>query len=65
MTSVYLASFFVAGRQRKISRGELYTYIGAMNAPWVLFALLGLFVSARLILDGDYGVPGYWMLARC
>ena len=58
-TSVYWVSFFVAGRQRRITRGELYTYIGAMNAPWVLYGLLGLYVSVRLILDGDYGVLGY------
>ncbi len=59
VTSVYWVSFFVAGRHRRISRGELYGYIGAMNAPWVLFALLGLYVSVRLILDGNYGVLGY------
>ena len=59
VTSVYWASFFIARRQRHITRGELYTYIGALNAPWVLFALLGLYVSARLILDGDYRVLGY------
>ena len=58
VTSVYWASFFMARRQRHITRGELYTYIGAFNAPWVLFALLGLYVSARLILDGDYQVLG-------
>ena len=59
VTSVYWVSFFVAGRQRQITRGELYTYIGAMNAPWVLFALLAWYVSLRLILDGNYGVLGY------
>ena len=59
VTSVYWVSFFVAGRHRRISRGELYGYIGAMNAPWVLFALLGLYVSVHLILDGNYGVLGY------
>lgn len=59
VTSVYWVSFFVAGRHRRISRGELYGYIGAMNAPWVLFALLGLYVSVRLIVDGNYGVLGY------
>ena len=58
-TSVYWVSFFVAGRQSRITRGELYTYIGALNAPWVLCGLLGLYVSVRLILDGDYGVLGY------
>ncbi len=59
MTSVYLVSFFVADRQARISRGELYIYILAMNAPWILCPLLGLYVSIRLILDGDYSVLGY------
>ena len=59
MTSVYLVSFFVANRQARISRGELYIYILAMNAPWILCPLLGLYVSVRLILDGDYSVLGY------
>lgn len=59
VTSVYWVSFFVAGRHRRIGRAELYGYIGAMNAPWVLFPLLGLYVSVRLILDGNYGVLGY------
>lgn len=58
VTSVYLVSFFVAGRQHRITRGEMYTYIGAMNAPWVLCPLLGLYVSVRLILDGNYSVLG-------
>ena len=48
-TSVYWVSFFVAGRQRRVTRGGLYTYVGATNAPWVLFPLLGLYVSVRLI----------------
>ncbi len=59
VTSGYLASFFVAGRQRRITRGELYAFIVGMNAPWVLFPLLGLYVSVRLVLDGDYAVLGY------
>ena len=59
VTSVYWISFFVAGRQRHITRGELYVYIGVPNAPWVLFALLGTYVSARLVLDGNYNVLGF------
>ncbi len=59
VTSVYWASFFMARRQRLVTRGELCVYLGALNAPWVLFALLGMYVSARLILDGDYAVLGY------
>lgn len=58
-TSVYWVSFFLAGRQRLITRTELFTYVGALNAPWVLFGLLGMYVSARLILDGDYRVLNY------
>ena len=59
VTSVYWVSFFLAKRQSRIGRNEMYTYIGAMNAPWVLCALLGLYVSVRLILAGDYSVLGY------
>ena len=58
-TSAYYVSFFVAGRQRHITRGELYANIGALNAPWVLCPMLGLYVSIRLILDGDYSVLGF------
>ena len=48
----------MAKRQGLITRGELQGYILAINSPWVLSALLGLFVSVRLILDGSYGVLG-------
>ena len=30
----------------------------AVNSPWVLFPLLGLYVSVRLIVDGEYRVMG-------
>lgn len=59
ITSVYWVSFFSANRQTRISRGDMYTYIWGMNSPWVLFALLGLYVSIRLIVNGDYSVLGY------
>ncbi len=59
VTSVYWASFFVANRQARITRREMYTYICAINSPWVLCALLGLYVSIRLILDGNYSVLGH------
>ena len=58
-TSVYWVSFFVTGRQSRIGRRDTLIYIWALNCPWVLFALLGLYVSVRLIVDGDYGVLGY------
>lgn len=59
VTTVYQISFFVAGRHRRVTRREVYTYIGAVNSPWVLCGLLGLYVSVRLVLDGDYSVLGY------
>ena len=58
MTSVYIVSFFVAKRHTLISRRELYFYICAFNSPWVLCSLLGLYVSIRLIADGNYTVLG-------
>ena len=57
--SVYLVSFFVAGRQARISRRELYAWILAPNSPWMAGGLLGVYVSIRLITDGDYSVLGY------
>ena len=57
--SVYLISFFVAGRQARISRRELYTYIVGPNSPWMAGGLLGVYVSIRLITDGDYRILGY------
>ena len=59
VTSVYWVSFFVSDRQSKISRCEIYTYIVAINSYWVLCALLGLYVSICLIMDGNYSVLGY------
>lgn len=59
MTAVYWVSYFVVGRHRRVSRGELWLYIWGTNSPWLLFALLGLYVSTRLVLDGDYSVLGH------
>lgn len=59
VTSVYWVSFFVAKRQTRISRRELYIYILAINSFWVLCALLGLYVSIHLIVDGNYSILGY------
>ena len=58
VTSVYWVSFFSAERQGHISRREIYIYIIAINAYWVVFALLGLYVSVHLILSGDYTILG-------
>ena len=59
MTSVYIVSFYVAKRHKLISRSDTYFYIWGLNFGWILFALLGLYVSVRLIVDGDYSVLGH------
>ena len=59
VTSVYWVSFFVAKRQTRISRREMYTYILAINSVWVLSALLGLYVSLCLVVNGNYSILGY------
>ena len=59
MTSIYVVSFYVAGRHKLISRGDTCFYILGINSVWILFALLGLYISVRLIVDGNYSVLGY------
>ena len=58
-TTLYCVSFFVAKRQTRISRLQTFIFIIVINSFWVLCALLGLYVSIRLILDGNYSVLGY------
>ncbi|MDE0455130.1 MAG: hypothetical protein OXJ63_07455, partial [Gammaproteobacteria bacterium] len=58
MTSTYLVSFFVARRHKLLSRRDMYIYIVAINSFWILCALLGVYVSAALIVNGDYRVLG-------
>lgn len=59
VTSLYWVSYFVAHRQARIRRGELFAYIAVPNAVWVLIPAFGLYVSIRLILEGNYGVLGF------
>ncbi len=33
--------------------------IRGASSPWVVFSLLGLYVSIRLVVDDDYGVLGH------
>lgn len=58
VSSLYWVSYFMAGRQTNVDRSELYIYVGALNAIWVLFGVFGVYISTRLILDGNYGVLG-------
>ena len=58
-TSLYCVSFFVAKRHTRISRLETFIFVIVINSLWVLCALLGLYVSVRLMMDGNYSVLGY------
>ncbi len=57
-STLYVVSFLVGQKQTRITTREFYTYIFSLNAIWVLIPMLGLYVSVRLILDGDYSALG-------
>ena len=57
-STLYLVSFFVGQKQRRVTTREFYVYIFGPNAIWILIPIVGLYVSIRLILDGDYSVLG-------
>lgn len=59
VSSLYWVSFLIAGQQHQISKREVYAYVFSPNAAWIVFPILGLYMSARLIIDGNYGVLGY------
>ena len=59
VSSLYIVAFFVAKRHREIGSAEVWIYVIGPNSVWVLFPLLGLYVAARLILDGNYGILGH------
>ena len=59
VTSGYWLSFFVAKRHRQLPLGEALLHVHLANSLWVLLPLLGLYVSVRLVLDGNYGVLGH------
>ena len=54
--AMYVASVIFAGKHKKIRKIDVYVYIFGVNGAWMLFALLGLYVAIRLIVDGDYSV---------
>jgi len=58
VSSLYLISFFVNEKQKYINRKELFGYILGPNSIWILTPMYGLYISIRLILDGNYQVLG-------
>jgi len=61
-SSLYLVSFFVGGKQGRVTTREFYVYIFGPNAIWIMIPIVGLYISIRLILDGDYSALGIWPL---
>ena len=59
VSSLYAASFWVAGRHQTLPRTVRWLYVWGPNAVWIVVPLLGLFVSARLIVDGTYAIVGH------
>ena len=57
-SSLYLVSFFVGRKRSRITVRDFWVYLAGPNAIWILIPMLGLYVSVRLILDGDYSVLG-------
>ena len=59
VTSGYWVSFFVAKRHRQLRPWEAFAHVHWANSLWLLLPLLGMYVSVRLILDGNYAVLGH------
>ena len=59
VSSLYVVGFWMAGSHKGMPRSVRWTYVWGPNAVWIVVPLLGLFVSARLILDGNYGILGH------
>ena len=59
VSSLYAVSVWVAGSHEPLPRATRWLYVWGPNAVWIVVPLLGLFVSARLILDGTYGIVGH------
>lgn len=57
-SSLYLVSFFVGQKRTLVKARDFYVFIVGPNSVWVLIPIVGLYVSIRLILTGDYSVLG-------
>lgn len=57
-TAMYIASFFIAQRQKLIPKLQTNILIWGINTAWILFGLLGGYVSVRLIIENNYTVFG-------
>jgi hypothetical protein len=55
-TAVYFFQFFHNGRHEGHSVRDLVLFVGLTNFMWLIFPLWGVWTSARMIMDGSYGV---------
>ena len=55
-TCVYLFSFVFNKRYVGKEVGEVLGFVGISNSLWFFFPIVGIYASARLILDGDWSV---------
>lgn len=58
-TVMYSASFYVGGHYKSVSASDAFLFIWVINGSWILCAVLGFYVSVRLILDQNYEVLGF------
>ena len=58
-TIMYSASFYVGGHYKSVSVSDAFLFIWVINGGWILCAVLGFYVSIRLILDQNYSVLGF------
>ena len=55
-TVVYFFQFFFNGRHKKAPRSHVLGIVVPANFIWIAFPALGMWASARLILDGTFAV---------
>ena len=58
-TILYSASFYVSEHYKSVSASDAFLFIWVVNGGWILCAVLGFYVSVKLILDQNYGVLGF------
>jgi hypothetical protein len=55
-TVLYYSSFFFNGRQRGIPIAEVVGWVGGSNGIWIIFPLIGMYVSFQLISTKTFDV---------
>lgn len=58
VSSLYLVSFFIGGKRRRVEARHFYAFMVFPNSVWILLPIVGLYVSIRLIVDGDFSILG-------